>query len=873
MDGEPSAISIPAPDTPTVPDWWGAAAETQSKEGQNIPDSSRLRQATNAYHYSETTSNTDRHEEHGEQLANAIAMVGALEGRDNDAMLRVADLEEDIMAVRTRMLEAVQQLGEVRLENVHLQEEKVEAAAIRQQCKEQQLLIQTLKDDFERQRHTVQLLEGENRTFEEAVSTKQEAQAKSDALQGEMKELKMAIQSQEVELQGLEQDNVQLQEKLHVEDMQQEKQDLQEAHTAELELQSGHYADLAAKLRKVQASADAQAYLGMLEERFGTLEAQKSDVEARLANIQVEAGEALDIAERATTLLQQETTQLQLQNDDLKAALASQGPALADSMRRVEALQQDLEEATKNAAQAATEQAARALALYAAATMSLREQLAEAQASAAHDAPVTVAGLLRSAGRSLMRQRSSLSSTPTQARPAGMGTFSQRNGSLVSGGLSYTKTVGLQEEVDAKRAQLAQLKAQLMMEQVVATNSGWQRQGRNNAELLIRHYSDEPSSNVKGIHQEQQAWEGEADHQASVVEELRRELDEVKARNEELQTAIKNADRLKQITSSQPLEQKLASYEGDGWLEQCCASLAEQLRVAQAENVELQKTVEELRGDSSGQSSPMAWDGTRAGSGNFESALEMETSSQGSRQSRARTNSWTSQRSLEAQVAALRQQLDISAATEVELQREIELLRKEGGAEAVESAVAVAVAARDSELAAMQRHIMELEDALDAALQEAADAQHESLELRNALAHLEAALRDSEAKREAMQQEKHMLEAHLLQTAGEVAVAERELTGSQLSSLASARSSSMSYSSDSDDSDATASIGGGSPPRSKISRLAEMSAREVESLRAENDAIMKELVEKKIELAELHEELIKLNHARAHAHYDTTKRQ
>ncbi len=77
----------------------------------------------------------------------------------------------------------------------------------------------------------------------------------------------------------------------------------------------------------------------------------------------------------------------------------------------------------------------------------------------------------------------------------------------------------------------------------------------------------------------------------------------------------------------------------------------------------------------------------------------------------------------------------------------VQLLRKEGGTEAVESAVAVAVAARDSELAAMQRHIMELEDALDAALQEAADAQHESLELRNTLAHLEAALRDSEAKR------------------------------------------------------------------------------------------------------------------------------
>ncbi|BDA42746.1 hypothetical protein COCOBI_03-6390 [Coccomyxa sp. Obi] len=699
---------------------------------------------------------------------------------------------------------------------------------------------------------------------------------------------------------------------LQVDDMQQEKQALQDAHVAELELQSGHYADLAAKLRKVQAPADTQACalaaaeeqastankglrsveeeliaakneatalilldtkaqplnspnsdlnLAMLEERFSMLEAQKADVEARLANIQVEASEALDIAERATTLLQQEKTQLTLQNDELKAALANQVAALAESSRRVEALEQDLEDATKKAAQAATEQAARALALYAAETVSLKEQLAEAQASAAQDAPVTVAGLLRSAGRSLMRQRSSMSRTPTQAR------------SLVSGGLSYAKTVNLQEEVEAKRAQLAQLKAQLMMEQVVATDSGWQRQGRNNAELLIRRYSDEPSSNVKDVHQEEQAWEGEADHQASVVEELRRELDEVKARNGELQAAINNSDRIKAITSSQPLEQKLASYEGDGWLEQCCASLAEQLRVAQAENVELQKTVEELRGDSSGQSSPMAWDGTRGGSGNFESALEMETSSQGSRQSRARTNSWTSQRSLEAQVAALRQQLDISAATEVELQREIELLRKEGGAEAVESAVAVAVAARESELAAMQRHIMELEDALDAALQEAADAQHESLELRNALAHLEAALRDSEAKRETMQQEKHMLEAQLLQTAGEVAVAERELTGSQLSSLASARSSSMSYSSDSDDSDATASIGGGSPPRSQISRLAEMSAREVESLRAENDAIMKELVEKKIELAELHEELIKLNHARAHANYDTTKRK
>ncbi|BDA42745.1 hypothetical protein COCOBI_03-6380 [Coccomyxa sp. Obi] len=218
MDGEPSAISTPAPDTPKVPDWWGAAIETQSKEGQNITDSSRLRQATNAHQYSETTSMGDRHEEHAEELADALAMVGALEGRCDDAMLRIADLEEDNMALGARMAEAVKQLEQVREEKVHLQEEMNEAAAIRQQCREQQLLIQRLEYDFERQRDAVQLLRGEKEALEDAVSAKEEAQAKCDALQGEMKELKSAIQSQEVELHGLEQENVQLQEKLHVSD-------------------------------------------------------------------------------------------------------------------------------------------------------------------------------------------------------------------------------------------------------------------------------------------------------------------------------------------------------------------------------------------------------------------------------------------------------------------------------------------------------------------------------------------------------------------------------------------------------------------------------------------------------------------------------
>ncbi len=48
-------------------------------------------------------------------------------------------------------------------------------------------------------------------------------------------------------------------------------------------------------------------------------------------------------------------------------------------------------------------------------------------------------------------------------------------------------------------------------------------------------------------------------------------------------------------THLQELEKKLESWHDDGWLEQCCANLAEQLRIAQAENAELQQEVEALR--------------------------------------------------------------------------------------------------------------------------------------------------------------------------------------------------------------------------------------------------------------------------------------
>lgn len=146
-----------------------------------------------------------------------------------------------------------------------------------------------------------------------------------------------------------------------------------------------------------------------------------------------------------------------------------------------------------------------------------------------------------------------------------------------------------------------------------------------------------------------------------------------------------------------------------------------------------QAEVEALRGEAcSGRSSPMAWDGHRldmaaGGSGSLsleasdDAAMDVESGSQASsegptssredhaRREAGRPGSWTSQRSLEAQVAALRQQLDVAAATQVEQDREIALLRAEGGAAEVQAAVAVAVASLQRELAATQRHCNELQ--------------------------------------------------------------------------------------------------------------------------------------------------------------------
>lgn len=101
----------------------------------------------------------------------------------------------------------------------------------------------------------------------------------------------------------------------------------------------------------------------------------------------------------------------------------------------------------------------------------------------------------------------------------------------------------------------------------------------------------------------------------------------------------------------------------------------------------------------------------------------------------------------------------------------------------------------------------------------------------SSLVHVHGALRDTRLRctpscREAMQQEKRMLEQQLLETAGDMAHAGRGVSGSHVSSLSSNRSSSMEYSS-------------GEEGSHHIAHLADMSAREVEALRAENETIMK----------------------------------
>lgn len=69
-----------------------------------------------------------------------------------------------------------------------------------------------------------------------------------------------------------------------------------------------------------------------------------------------------------------------------------------------------------------------------------------------------------------------------------MGTLYHKSLSLIAtGGLSYTEQVALQDEVQARRAEAAQLRAQIMLEQAAANDASWQRHGNDDTELLIRY--------------------------------------------------------------------------------------------------------------------------------------------------------------------------------------------------------------------------------------------------------------------------------------------------------------------------------------------------------------------------------------------------
>ncbi|CAL5219504.1 g1346 [Coccomyxa viridis] len=750
-------------------------------------------------------------------------------------------------------------------------------AQLQERCAELQLQTAELEESAQAQEARYSALEREHA---------QAAQAAQQGLEEDNARLEEQVRSGSSQLIGV-QDKLQTAQHAadHAEaryvDLSGKVEALQEELAGQNDISTGNGADkdLKAELDYVREEREAAQAKGK------ELQIKKNAAEARLRTLQEEADKALDLAEKATAALEQERAQLSSENeqlqqqlaavqdkqtsahvegtsthatedarevadtisptsglrpgemlqqvlkerDDLRQLLNEQLGATSAHTARINGLEQDLmdmQNATKLASQAATEQAARALALYAKEAQELRDQLVQAQARNSRGSG-TFATIMKSTRGSFLRRGSSVAA-PEEG------------------------------DLDSKRADLAKLKSQIMLEQYTAHEQDWQQPAHGEGEKLSRDSWEDQSYDAlynSAVNKQQLGTPREEPRSNA---ELAKDITALKLHNAKLQATLETTGSLAGHNVGQELKEKLASWRNDGWLEQCCTNLAEQLRIAKAENAELQQEVEALRGsDSSGQSSPMAWDaGVRAAAqAHFDAGAEMETSSQGSAgnsssHSRPKSGSWTSQRALEAQVATLRQQLDIAAATQMELQKEIDLLRMEGGADAVAQAVAVAVAARDAELAGLQRHAAELEGHLESVMHEAQEVQQESLDMRDHVVQLEAALRESEAKKEAMQQEKRMLEQQLLETAGDMAHAERRLTGSHVCSLASNRSSSMEYSSDEE---------GGH----HISHLADMSAREVEALRAENGAIMKELVEKKLELAELHEEMLKSNHRQA----------
>ncbi|KAK9826768.1 hypothetical protein WJX81_007560 [Elliptochloris bilobata] len=320
---------------------------------------------------------------------------------------------------------------------------------------------------------------------------------------------------------------------------------------------------------------------------------------------------------------------------------------------------------------------------------------------------------------------------------------------------------------------------------------------------------------------------------------------------------------LREAVAAAGAQARVADSRDEGWLEACCANLAEELRAAQADNAFLSDELAAARAAatlpqnpaamaasstgrssaaSSGGASPMAWRvgerGREAGGGG--AAAEVEALQA------ALAAAHAGQAELEQELAGVR--TEVSTAEAAGYGSELRALREALAEAAARAKAAEADAADTAERA-------------DAAEADAAEAREEVLELRDAIAQLEVALRDSEAKREGMREEKVLMEQQLQETTGELMTAERELAA-----LSPAPASLSSF----DSSGSSGLVAPGTPPQpggsdgAGVDEGGALQEGEVAALRAENNAIMQELVAKKLELAELYEAQLKLMHLVRH---------
>lgn len=93
-----------------------------------------------------------------------------------------------------------------------------EVAALQQQSHGQRSLISRLEAIIEEQASALRVMQHEKVNLDETLGMQKAVQGKCDILQGQVGDLESAVQSQEAEIQGLEQENMNLQGQLHASD-------------------------------------------------------------------------------------------------------------------------------------------------------------------------------------------------------------------------------------------------------------------------------------------------------------------------------------------------------------------------------------------------------------------------------------------------------------------------------------------------------------------------------------------------------------------------------------------------------------------------------------------------------------------------------